>query len=175
MRDMQGSYSRYLNKKYKATPWLLLAPHWGAKLRRKDRKRFSRFLRSGPVNWTPRFDAVKLEGAGFQSFLRYVELNPVRPKLVAKAAEWEWSSAAAHAAGDDMDGLLCLDVWRELFGNPERAAEAWVEYLEGPGEEAAANAVRQRGPALAFAPYNRPVNWCAPVAESVQRVGEAPS
>ena len=108
--------------------------------------------------------------------MRYVELNPVRPKWVAKAAEWEWSSAAAHAAGKDMDGLLCLDVWRELFGKPERAAEAWVEYLEGPGEEIEANAARSQAALLTVAPYNRPVHWAPPAdPEVVLRVGEAPS
>jgi putative transposase len=176
MRDMQGCYSRYLNKKYKATPWILLGRDFGEKISRKRRRQFSRFLRAGPVNWSPRFDAVKLEGAGFQSFLRYVELNPVRPKLVKRAADWEWSSAAAHAAGTDMDGLLCLDVWRELFGQPERAAEAWVEYVEGPGEESAANLVRLRSPRWWVSSYNRPVNWMAPPdAEVALRVGEAPS
>jgi hypothetical protein len=75
-----------------------------------------------------------------------------------------------------MDGLLCLDVWRELFGKPERAAEAWVEYVEGPGEEAEANAARTQAAVLTFSPYNRPVHWSAPVAPEVaRRVGEAPS
>jgi hypothetical protein len=98
---------------------------------------------------------------------------PVRPKLVKRAVDWEWSSAAAHAAGTDMDGLLCLDVWRELFGKPERAAEAWVEYVEAPAEEAAANAARTLAAKLTFAPHNRPVKWAAP--EVALRVGEAPS
>jgi putative transposase len=33
--------------------------------------------------------------------LRYVALNPVAAKLVARAADWRWSSAAAHLAGHD--------------------------------------------------------------------------
>ena len=31
MRDMQSRYSHYLNVKYKATPWLLIAPIYGCK------------------------------------------------------------------------------------------------------------------------------------------------
>ena len=31
MRDMQSRYSHYLNVKYNATPWLLIAPLYGAK------------------------------------------------------------------------------------------------------------------------------------------------
>ena len=30
---------------------------------------------------------------------RYVALNPVKAGLVARAADWPWSSAAAHIAG----------------------------------------------------------------------------
>ena len=33
---------------------------------------------------------------------RYIERNPVRARLVGRAEDWPWSSAAAHvAAGDD--------------------------------------------------------------------------
>ena len=32
---------------------------------------------------------------------QYGELNPVRAKLVADAAEWPWSSARAHLSGRD--------------------------------------------------------------------------
>ena len=32
---------------------------------------------------------------------RYVELNPVRAGLVARACEWPWSSARAHLSGRD--------------------------------------------------------------------------
>jgi hypothetical protein len=31
--------------------------------------------------------------------IRYVELNPVKAKLVAPAEDWPWSSARAHVAG----------------------------------------------------------------------------
>ena len=32
---------------------------------------------------------------------RYVELNPVRTRLIARAEDWRWSSALAHLAGRD--------------------------------------------------------------------------
>ncbi len=154
MRDMQGCYSRYLNKKYRLEPWLLLAPLtvYG----RRARKMYSSYRRAGPVNWTPRFDAVFLDGAGFRSFLRYVENNPVRAHLVRRATEWKWSSARAHCAGTNAAGVLCLDVWRHLFGNPAAAAEAWTTFLEGPAEEVRRNAGRLPGP------YNRVVGWAMP-------------
>jgi putative transposase len=36
---------------------------------------------------------------------RYVALNPVRARLVARAQDWCWSSAGAHLAGQD-DGIV---------------------------------------------------------------------
>ncbi len=155
MRDMQGGYSRYLNKKYQAMPWLLIAPLtvYG----RRARRMYSAYRRAGPVNWSPRFDAVHLDGAGFKSFLRYIENNPVRAHLARKATDWCWSSARAHCAGESLGGVLCLDVWRHLFGNPLVAAEAWQVFLEGPLEEARRNEGRQ-GPG----PYNRVTGWVRP-------------
>ena len=97
-----------------------------------------------------------LDGAGFKSFLQYVENNPVRARMARKATDWEWSSARAHCAGEDAGGVLCLDVWRHLFGNPAVSAEAWTEFLEGPAEEVRRNAGRRPGP------YNRVVGWAMP-------------
>ena len=39
--------------------------------------------------------------------IRYVSLNPVRARLVARAEEWPWSSVRAHLAGQG-DGLVVV-------------------------------------------------------------------
>ena len=52
---------------------------------------------------------------------RYVELNPVRAKLAADAAEYPWSSAGAHMRGIDDDLvavaplLTLVDDWRSFL------------------------------------------------------------
>ncbi len=167
MRDMQSVYSRYLNRRYQKEPWKLLAPLtlYG----RRARKMYSPYRRAGPVNWTPRFDAECLVGAGFKMFLRYLENNPVRARMARKATDWKWSSARAHCAGKDAGGVLCLDVWRHLFGNPPGnlagAAEAWTEFLDGPEEEVRRNAGRRA------VPYNRAA-WVSPVV--TLRAGSPP-
>ena len=46
--------------------------------------------------------------------LRYVDLNPVRARLVESASEYPWSSERAHISGRDGWGLLDLDLWREV-------------------------------------------------------------
>ena len=110
----------------------------------------------GPVNWSPRFDAVPLDMKGAREFMRYAELNPLRAGLVKRAERWEWSSAAAHFAGSDDEGLLCLEQWLNFFGNPATAAADWRTYVEGPGEEEVANRVRLAALRLRMAPHNRP-------------------
>ena len=40
--------------------------------------------------------------------IRYVSLNPVRAKLVARADEWPWSSVRAHLAGKN-DRLVVVE------------------------------------------------------------------
>ena len=62
--------------------------------------------------------------------------------------------------------MLCLDVWRHMFGNPAVAAEAWKEFLDGPAEEVRRNAERVPGP------YNRVVGWDAPVV--TRKAGSPP-
>ena len=39
--------------------------------------------------------------------VRYVALNPVRARLVARADDWKWSSVRAHLEGKD-DGLVTV-------------------------------------------------------------------
>jgi putative transposase len=52
---------------------------------------------------------------------RYVELNPVRARLVAHPADWPWSSAAAHLTGK-ADLLVRPGAWMARAGD-------WVAHL----------------------------------------------
>ena len=51
---------------------------------RKRGKRFSKYLRMGPVNWTPRFDAVHLDAKGLREFMRYAENNRAPRRVVTQ-------------------------------------------------------------------------------------------
>jgi putative transposase len=46
--------------------------------------------------WQGRFGAVAMDEEHLAAALRYVSLNPVRARLVARAQDWRWSSASAH-------------------------------------------------------------------------------
>ena len=54
--------------------------------------------------WQGRFASCPMDEAHVFAAARYIELNPVRARLVARAQEWPWSSARAHLTGLN-DGL----------------------------------------------------------------------
>jgi putative transposase len=65
--------------------------------------------------------------------LEYVERNPVRAGMVARAGDYRWSSAAAHTDGREAAGLTNLDWWRKEYEGME-----WQQVLNGPeGEQGA--------------------------------------
>ena len=66
----------------------------------------ARERRSGHF-WQGRFGAVAMDEEHLGAAIRYVALNPVRARLVARAADWPWSSVHAHLAATD-DGITAL-------------------------------------------------------------------
>jgi putative transposase len=55
--------------------------------------------------WQGRFFSTVLDDSHLWAAVRYVERNPVRAGMVARAQDWLWSSAAAHCQGR-VDELL---------------------------------------------------------------------
>lgn len=55
--------------------------------------------------WANRFHSCPLDGPHLWRAVKYVETNPVRSGLVARAEDWPWSSARAHILGE-ADALL---------------------------------------------------------------------
>lgn len=78
---------------------------------------------SGHV-WQGRFYSCPLRETHLWRALRYVELNPVRAGMVPEAAQWRWSSAAAHCGSSDPEALLEMDPWRKRW-----TAAEWNGYL----------------------------------------------
>lgn len=84
-----------------------------------------RHQRSGHL-WQNRYYSCVLDRRGFWTALRYVERNPVRAGMVAKAEDWAWSSAREHV-GQRVEGPLPLrlEEWRQSFTPAE-----WPGVLE---------------------------------------------
>jgi len=51
--------------------------------------------------------------------LRYVELNPVRARMVERTDRWPWSSAAAHCGLANPEAILEMECWRKRWSVSE--------------------------------------------------------
>lgn len=88
-----------------------------------------------------RFASYPMDDAHLMAAIRYVENNPVAAKMVARAQDWRWSSAAWHLAGKRVAGDVLTDVaalgrhvrnWRALLKSGLEAMDdpATVEQIE---------------------------------------------
>ena len=95
--------------------------------------------------WQGRFSSYPMDDAHLATAIRYVELNPVRAGLAARAEDWRWSSAKAHLTGK-ADGLTDLTAvagmhanWRAMLrhgleaGDLSAEAEAAIEAHQRTG------------------------------------------
>lgn len=95
MRELQGPYARRINK----------ARRWTGHL------------------WANRFYSHPLDGKHLWAAARYIERNPVRAGLVARAEEYLWSSARAHCG---LEGPGILAPGRPFPGS----VPDWKSWLE---------------------------------------------
>ena len=94
IKSAHGDYTTYLNRKY---GWVGHA-------------------------WQGRFDSFPMDESHCWNAIRYVERNPVRAGMVARAEDYLWSSAAAHCGLRD-DSLLNDDF------PPTGVIRNWSEWL----------------------------------------------
>ena len=66
--------------------------------------------------WQGRFASFVMDEPHLLAAARYVELNPVRARLVESAADWRWSSTRAHLAARD-DGLVQVAPLLAMVGD----------------------------------------------------------
>jgi len=107
-------------------------------------RRYTSFV-NGRAGWTghlfqSRYASVAMDEAHFLTAARYVALNPVRARLVARAEDWPWSSVHAHLGGADNDvvtvGPLLSRIERfadTLYGDSDEAAFAAIRSAEVSG------------------------------------------
>lgn len=83
--------------------------------------------------WQGRFSSFPMDEKYLLAAVRYVELNPVRAKIVTKSQDYRWSSARAHFEGID-DDLVKVKPMLDRVEN-------WAELLAG-GEQMEFDAMR---------------------------------
>ncbi len=84
-----------------------------------------------------RFSSCVLDERALLAAARYVELNPVRAKLVQDPARYEWSSAAYHLGNERADPLV---TDRTLVG----LVDDWTTFLQDGIDELEARELEKR-------------------------------
>ena len=109
---------------------------------------------SGHV-WQGRFRAFPIQEDDHPlTVLRYIERNPVRAGLAAKAEDWLWSSAAAVGAGRP-----------PLDPGPVARPDGWPHWVNAPQTEAEVERLRAR------LRRGRPYGEAAWVEDAARRLG----
>jgi putative transposase len=88
--------------------------------------------------WQNRFYSCPLDEVHQWRALAYVDLNPVRARLVRHARRYRWCSAAVHCGGADPAGLVSAAVWRKRWGRGD-----WAAVLAQGQDQAALEAIRR--------------------------------
>ena len=115
-------------------------------------RRYTNFV-NARGRWTghlfqSRFASVVMDEDHLLAAARYVPMNPVRARLVARAEEWPWSSARAHLAGKD-DGLVTTGPLKDRIGD----FDAFLSKDEAPAASAALRAAETTGRPLGNAAF----------------------
>jgi putative transposase len=93
--------------------------------------------------WQGRFSSYPMDEAHWLTAVRYVELNPVKAKLVKRAEDWRWSSAGAHIGGKS-DGLTDPHALTGVHRNWRAMLRIGLEAGDLPPEAEAAIEAHQR-------------------------------
>lgn len=109
---------------------LVLRPHedgdlgrWMRWLLTAHAARYHRHYETTGHVWQGRFKAFPIQDDDhLTTVLRYVERNPLRAELVARAEHWKWSSLPAWLSHDPL-------LWR---GKPTARGPNWVERVNDP-------------------------------------------
>lgn len=83
--------------------------------------------------WQGRFFSSALDDAHLWAAVRYVERNPVRARIVRKAEDYPWSSAAAHC-GRKLDPLLTTGSHLQEQFESVRNWSAWLAEGDDPSQ-----------------------------------------
>ena len=89
--------------------------------------------------WQGRFSSFAMDEPYLLAATRYVERNPVKARLVARAEDWPWSSASGHVSGRGDAAAECAWLAELTAG----WVCTWGEYLRDGDEAGLADRMRQ--------------------------------
>lgn len=104
MKVMAAKYVRYFNAKYKRTGTM----------------------------WEGRFKSCLVDSEAYLFTLyKYIEMNPIKANMVASLNDYQWSSYAHHALGQEDVLIAEHDLYQALGGNVEARCEAYKAIFGG--------------------------------------------
>jgi len=128
-------------------------------------QRYHKHHRSGGHVWQGRFKSpVIQDDEHLLTVLRYIEANPLRAKLVARAEKYPWGSYAVHGEGKRNDLVDPLAPYESLGPYPKVRQRRWAEKVHRPLEEA--TLVRLRRSSETGLPYGDE-RWVERLAEKL--------
>jgi putative transposase len=127
-----------------ASPGHALAlPRMMQTLGRKYVGRFNFLHQRTGTLWEGRYKATLLDTDAYLfACLRYIELNPVRARLVAGPADYRWSSHRANACGDDDPVVTPHSSFLTLGPSAKRQRDVYRRSFESPLPEETVTAIR---------------------------------
>jgi REP-associated tyrosine transposase len=106
-------------------------------------QRYHKHHRSGGHVWQGRFKSPVIQNdEHLLTVLRYIEANPLRAGLVDDAADYRWSSYAAHGLGTTDLLVDRLSTYEELAASARTRQRKWALKVHQPLEEATLARVR---------------------------------
>jgi len=93
--------------------------------------------------WEGRYKAALVDTEAYLfDCLRYIELNPVRARMVAAPADYRWSSHRANAWGDNDPVLTSHPLFLSLAARAEERRDIYRRMFGQPVPEGAIKAIR---------------------------------
>jgi putative transposase len=129
---------------------LLVTPHAAESLPRTMQSLGRRYVRhintvyrrTGTL-WEGRYRAAPIDGeAYFLACCRYIELNPVRARMVRHPRDYRWSSYRAHAQGAADPLLTGHELYDRLGGAPADRQTAYRALFRAALDEAFVDGLR---------------------------------
>lgn len=115
-----------------------------------------RYRRTGTL-WEGRYRSTLVDSNLYLlACSRYIELNPVRARMVEQPGQYRWSSYRHNAHGEPDDLVTAHPLCPALYSDPAARQEAYRRLFEAHLEQKTLDAIRyatNRGAALGHAPF----------------------
>lgn len=101
------------------------------------------YQRTGTL-WEGRYRATLIDSEAYLlTCMRYIELNPVRARMVDHPSEYPWSSYAQNAAGQEDDIVKPHLEYKRLGKTPEERQSAYRQLFRARISEGTLDEIRQ--------------------------------